>query len=250
MEHPELIELTPTIKSVITTEQLSKALTMSVEAKMADLTINASQMEEDAPRFEAFGIDWSSRRDAILTAVAALRSAETLYTVSSKESAEALQIWQDHKDPLYHWRSESMARLGYLARMTNNSALLKSLEKISGGDGHLDAIQDVHETLELTDMYFDGLAQNNLTAERVTEAKETLAKVTAAYPKVLAGEKGDTSAKELRDGAYWYLCSLEKELKEAELPMVFFDNYDRRMEYGSNYLRDLGTKRAKESVNQ
>ncbi len=239
MEHPELIELTPTIKSVITTEQLGKALTMSVEAKMSDLTINANQMEEDASHFEAFGIDWKSRRDLILTSVAALRSAETLFTVSSKESAEAIQIWQDHKDPLYHWRSEAMARLGFYAKKSSNGALLKTLDKISGGDGHLDAIQDVHETIELADAHFDGLAKNNLTAERVAEAKEMLAKVTEVYPKVLAGEKGDNSAKELRDGAFWYLCSLEKELKENELPLVFFDNYTRRREYGSNYKRTI-----------
>ncbi len=239
MEHPELSELTPTIKSVISTEQLTKALTMPVEAKLADLTINANQLEEDAPHFEAFGIDWNSRRDLILTSVAALRSAETLFTVSSKESAEALQVWQDHKDPLYHWRSEAMARLGFYAKLTNDTALRKALDKISDGDGHLDAIQDVHETIELADIHFEGLTQNNLTAERVAEVKEMMVKVTDAYPKVLAGEKGDNSAKELRDGAYWYLCSLEKELKEDELPLVFFDNYNRRMEYGSNYFRSL-----------
>ncbi len=239
MEHPELTELTPAIQSEISSEQLAKALTMSVEAKMSDLTINANQIEEDGHHFEAFGINWKSRRAAILSSVAALRSAETLYTVSSKESAKAIQVWQEHKDPLYHWRSEAMARLGFYAKKSKDSALIKSLDKISEGEGHLDAIQDVHETVELTEIHFEELAKNNLTIERVAEAKDMLAKVTEAYPKVLAGEKGDKSAKELRDGAFWYLCSLEKELKETELPLVFFDNYARRMEYGSNYSRSL-----------
>jgi hypothetical protein len=245
MTHQDLNELTPTLMEAVSPDDLAKSLSMPVEEKINDLTINANQMAEDADHFAAFGIDWEAQQQKIIRAVNALRSAETLYTAAAESSAEAQEIWRNNRDDLYNWRAESMARLNFLARKTGNRDLLASLEKISGGDGHLDAIQDAHETLQLVQTHFDALADNNLTQERITQAEELVAAVSQAYPKVSAGASGDKSAKDLRDRAFWYCCHMEDELKDNLLPLIFFDNYARRQEYGSNYLRELAEKRSR-----
>lgn len=239
MEHQELESLKPVLESTISEEQLLKGLTMPVEAKINDLIINANQIEEDAESFSKFGLNWEAMKESILTSVFALRSAETLYTVTEQESAEADLIWRENREKLYSWRDEATARLTFHATMTENEALQKSIDKISLGEGHPDAIQDGHETIELVERHREGLRANNLSDERIAEAKEIVALVSDAYPKVAAGAEGDKSAKELRDRAYWYCCSLEKDLKEKMLPLVFFDNYKRRQEYGSNYKRSM-----------
>lgn len=247
MSHPELEQLTPTITAEITKEQLEQGLTSPVEAKVNDILINVDQIKQDAPHFEKFGIDWQGRADKLETAAKALRSAETLFTTAEKIIAAAVEVWRENRQPLYDWRDESVARLTYLQRTTDNENLRKSLEKISLGEGHPDAIQDGFETVELCEIHFDALTQNHLTRERLDEAKALVSRVSEAYPQVLSREEGDNSAKELRDRAFWYLDKLEKELKEIELPLVFFDNYTRRREYGSHYdrVRHQKNKQAK-----
>lgn len=245
MEHPELQTLTPTLKETVSEEILLKGLTMPVEAKINDLLINTNQIKEDETTFSNFGFTPQEIIEEITAAVYALRSAETLYTTATQEGAEAEIKWQNNRGKLYSWRSEATARLTYVAKNRGDKGLLTSLQKISSGEGHPDAIQDGHELLELVDQYIDDLRVNKLTDERVHEAKEIVSIVSEAFPKVSAGAEGDKSAKELRDRAFWYCCKLEKELKEDVLPLVFFDNYARRQEYGSDYFRNLSNKRKK-----
>lgn len=239
MEHPELETLTPLLQSSIEEEDLQKGLTMPVEAKINDLQININQIGDDLDAFTSFGISAEEIVTELSNAVLALRSAETLYTVDEQESAEADIVWRSNKTKLYRWRTESTARLTYIGKEKNDEALLKSLEKIGSGEGHPDAIQDGHELLELTERYLDDLKVYKLTDERVSEAKAVVAAVADAFPRVSAGAEADKSTKELRDRAFWYCCKLERKLKEDILPLVFFDNYKRRQEYGSHYKREL-----------
>ncbi len=237
MEHQELHALNETLTTVISDSELENGLTMPVAAKVNDLRIITTQVEEDAHAFEQFGMDWQSIIARFTQAASALESAETLYTVHANESTGADKIWNDYSEKLYSWRDEISARLMYVAHKTDNKGLKKSLYRISQGEGHKDAIQDVHETLELTDIHFDTLSQNSLTHERVAEAKELYEITSVAYPKSLAEKESEKTIKELRDRAFWYCCQLEKELKTVELPLVFFNDYSRRMEYGSHFLR-------------
>lgn len=245
MEHAELQTLTPKLQETVSEEQLLKGLTMPVEAKINDLLINTNQIKEDERTFSNFGFTPQEIIHEITTSVYALRSAETLYTITSQEGAEADLLWRNNREKLYLWRGEAIARLTYVAKNNEDEGLLKSLNKIGKGEGHPDAIQDGHELLELVDHYMEDLRINKLTDERVSEAKEIVSIVSDAFPKVSAGAESDKSAKELRDRAFWYCCALEKELKEHMLPLVFFDNYARRQEYGSDYFRNLANKRRK-----
>jgi len=119
--------------------------------------------------------------------------------------------------------------------------LAQRLEEISDGDKHDDAIQDVNDTIELVEKHFDDLAIHDLSYERLIEAKDILSKVTKVYPQVMGDNPSSKRAKEFRDRAFWYLCKLEKELKEIELPQVFNDNHERHKQYESHYKRGLHT---------
>lgn len=242
MEHPELEALRPLLHSSIEEAELQKGLTMPVEAKINDLQININQIRDDLNAFTSFGINAEEILSELSNAVLALRSAETLYTVHEQEGAEAEIVWRDNKAKLYLWRTEASARLTYIGKEKGDEALLKSLEKIGSGEGHPDAIQDGHELLELTDRYLDDLKVYKLTDERVSEAKEIVAAVSDAFPKVSAGTESDKSSKELRNRAFWYCCKLERKLKEDILPLVLYDNYKRRQEYGSHYKREMKKK--------
>ncbi len=251
MEHQELTDLTSTLHKEVSPEQLDQGLTMSVEAKINDISIVAGKLPEHGSHFDAFGIDWTAKQQQFEVAYKALRSAETLYTTIVAVPVEAIESWQQHREGLYQWRAEATARLSFHAKRSGDAALQKSLDKISEGEGHLDAIQDGHELLELCQNHKESLAVNNLSEARLEEAAMILQKVTEAYPKVSAGAAADKSAKELRDRAFWYCCELERELKEEILPLVFWDDYGKRMEYASQYRREMNKKykaaKAKES---
>jgi hypothetical protein len=237
MEHPELVELTNTHYTTITDEQLAKGLQMSVEGKLLDLQINCKQIEEDKAQFELFGMPWRPIVDKISFAIRGLRSAETLFTAEEKLTAESSEAWKSNRDPLSRWRSESVARLTHLAKLTDNKSLFASLDKIGDADGHPDIIQDAYESTQLVDMHFPALAKYNLTEARVAEGKAIVDTCIEVYPQVALGESTVSPAKEIRDRAYWHLSNLERELKEVHIPLIHFDNYERRCEYGSHYMR-------------
>ncbi len=238
MEHPELVELTNTHYKTITEEQLAKGFPMSVEGKLLDLQINCKQIEEDKDKFALFGMPWKPLVNEISFAIRGLRSAETLFTAEEKLTAASSEAWKSNRDPLNHWRSESVARLTHLARLTDNKALVASLDKIGDADGHPDTIQDAYEATQLVDMHFTELAKYNLTEERVAEGKAIVDICIEVYPQVALGESKVSPAKEIRDRAYWHLTNLEKELKEIHVPLIHFDDYARRCEYGSHYMRE------------
>ncbi len=238
MEHLELTELTPTLLAEITKEQLDKGMSMPVEAKILDLEINCNQITEDSAKFDLFAIPWEFKVEEIRKAITALRSAEILFTAEEKLTVESNEAWTDNRDALYRWRSEAVARLTHHATLTKNESLFASIHKIGDADGHPDAIQDTHEATHLVDIHFDALAPFNLTVERVNEGKAILSICTEAYPHVAQGETKMSPAKDLRDRAFSYLTNLEKQLKEVDLPLVHFDDYARRREYGSHYVRE------------
>ncbi len=243
MEHVELTELTSTDLADIPAELAEKALPMSVEGKMLDLEINCTQIEEDAAAFDLFNIPWQSNVEDIRKAIIALRSAETLYTAEEKMTEESNEAWRGNRDGLYTWRSESVARLTHHAKLTENKSLFASLDKIGDADGHPDAIQDTFESTHLVDVHFPALAVYNLSKERVAEGKAILEICAKAYPQVALGESKISPARDLRNRAFWHLSNLEKQLKEVDLPLVHFDNYERRCEYGSHYVREHRPKK-------
>lgn len=239
MDHIELETLkSDEVFSTLPKEVVEKGLTMPAEAKVTDIKIIVAQIKEDSAKYEAFGIDWNAICQNLNNGANALRSAETLYNVQVDNSDNATSRWANNKGELYSWRNEIMARLGYIATKEGDTDLKDTLELISEGTGHKDCIQDVHATLELTDRYFEKLSLNKLTAERVDEMKAIYEIAAEAYPQTLAGEKEEQEARTLRNRAFWYLCKIEKEFKERELQLALYDDYTRRQEYGSAYLRE------------
>ncbi len=245
MAHEELATLQEHFLRDIPEEQLKKKITMPVEAKLKDLMINADQIIADAHHFESSGINWCERHTSILQGVAALRSAEEHYIFATQENAKAEMIWSENRAALYKWRRESMAHLAQLSKHKKDMELAQKLTEISDGDKHDDAIQDVNETTRLVEKHFDELAKQDLTLDRLTEARGIISKITQVFPLVMGEARGNCSARDLRDRAFWYLCNLERELKTVELPHVFRDDHVKRQEYESYYRRGLLFSREK-----
>ncbi len=239
MAHEELAKLQTKFFTEVPQEQLNKKITMPIEAKLKDLTLNADQIVADAHHFEMSGINWIERHTSILQGVAALKSADEHYTFATQENAKAEMIWSENKDALYKWRRESMARLGYLSKHKNDLELARRLDDISDGDRHQDAIMDVMKTINLAEKHFNELSKHSLTSERLIEAKDILSKIRKVYPQVMGEDQSSHKAKELRDRAFWYLCKLERELKDIELPHVFKNNHAKQREYESHYRRGI-----------
>ncbi len=242
MDHTALTNLKEKLHTTISEEQASLYPTLSIEGKLFDNRYYIEQIKHDKNHIESFGIDVTTLTQQLRDACLALESAELLFKANSSKREGAEKVWQEKKESIEKLLAEAHARLNYLAQTDEKEEIGEELQRIQSGTGYKDAIMDLGATSLLVQKYANELATLNYGSEKIEELKESFKLLSKVYPQVTAERSQKSEDILLRNRAFWYLDSLEQHLKRAILPMVFWDNTEKRKAYASPTLKEINRR--------
>lgn len=196
---------------------------------------------KDTAYFARRRIDTAILAAKLDLAVAALRAAEIAWTKEVQECTDANNTWKELQDEAYDLRDEAEASLDFV--LPEGSDARARLEAIIEGSGHNDMILDLGKLAVLCREFAAELDAIAFSEEMINRLDELYTTLTDVYGKVTSDKGDQNEARILRDQAFFYCKTLERQIKRAAR-LVFRKEPEMFQRYRSNYQHLLDVRKA------
>ena len=190
-------------------------------------------MQADKDKLVAAGFDWQVA-EALPTRIGAARHAQSLWKARRFARAEAQKQYAAESPAAYDLRDTIVHHMLFAYR--DQADVLGRVQAVMEGSGNADMIQDLSDLAVIGRMYPEPLQKINFDFEQLTQADETVIRLSPLLATAAGETSLDNEAKLNRDRAYTYLKEAADEI-HAVGQYVFWRNRTRYHGYGSEYLR-------------
>ena len=236
--------LTGVFENLDTTSLKFPAIPMGVYLQeAADLY---AWMQADKDKLVGAGFDWQAA-EGLPTRIGAARHAQSIWKACRFARAEAQKQYAEESPSAFDLRDTIVHHMLFAYRA--QADVLGRVQAVMEGSGNADMLQDLSDLAVIGRTYPEPLQKINFDVDQLTQADETVLRLSPLLATATGETSLDNEAKLNRDRAYTYLKEAVDEIR-AVGQYVFWRNRTRARGYGSEYLRRHRSGAGKTTVDE
>ena len=190
-------------------------------------------MQADKDELVGAGYDWQAA-EGLPTRIGAARHAQSIWKACRFARAEAQKQYAEESPAAFDLRDIIVHHMLFAYR--DQADVLSRVQAVMEGSGNADMLQDLSDLAVIGRTYPEPLRKINFDVDLLTQADETVLRLSPLLATATGETSPDNEAKLNRDRSYTYLKEAVDEIRVVG-QYVFWRDRKRARGYGSDYLR-------------